>query len=119
MSIIALEGIKIFAHHGCFEEEKVIGTNFRIDLYLETNTAGAEKSDDLEKTVNYQSVIEIVQEEMHTRSNLIEHVARRILDRLIEDFPAIASAKIKLYKLNPPVGGEVDSVSITLEENRK
>ena len=119
MPIIALEGIKIFAHHGCFEEEKVIGTNFRIDLYLETNTAGAEKTDDLEKTVNYQSVIEIVQEEMHTRSNLIEHVARRILDKLFREFPAIGSAKIKLYKLSPPVGGEVDSVSITLEEERK
>ncbi len=119
MPIIALEGIKIFAHHGCFEEEKVIGTNFRIDLYLETNTAGAEKGDDLEKTVNYQSVIEIVQEEMHTRSNLIEHVARRILDKLLEKFSAVESVKIRLHKLNPPVGGEVDSVSITLEENRK
>jgi dihydroneopterin aldolase len=118
MSTIALEGIEIFAHHGCFEEEKIIGTRFRLDIYLEADTVDAETSDDLTKTVDYQAVFQLVKEEMKTRSDLIEHVARRILDRILAEFPPVESAKIKLYKLNPPVGGEVASVSITLSTKR-
>jgi dihydroneopterin aldolase len=118
MSTIALEGIKIFAHHGCFEEEKLIGTHFRVDLYMEVETTEAQKTDDLEKTLDYQSVFLLVKEEMQQSSNLIEHVARRILDRIFSEFPEVESAKLKVYKLNPPVGGEVDSVSILLSRER-
>lgn len=119
MPTIALEGIKIFAYHGCFEEEKIIGTHFRVDLYLETDTSKAEESDNLKDTLNYQSVFEMVRDEMQQPSNLIEHVARRMLDRLFNEFPAVATARMKLYKLNPPVGGEVGSVSITLSKERE
>lgn len=119
MSTIALEGIEIFAHHGCFEEEKIIGTRFRLDIYLEADTTDAETSDDLTKTVDYQAVFQLVKEEMKTRSDLIEHVARRILDRILADFPAVGAAKIRLYKLNPPVGGQVDSVSISISAQRE
>ncbi len=114
MSTISLEGMEFFAHHGCLKEEQVIGNKFIIDLQIETDTSQAEISDDLEKTINYQEVYFMVKEEMATRSRLLEHIARRILERISHEYPQIISAKIKVSKLNPPVGGKVERVSIEL-----
>ena len=115
MSTISLEGMEFFAHHGCFKEEQVIGNKFIIDLQIETDTSQAEISDNLAKTINYQEVYLMVKEEMTTRSKLLEHLARRILDRISDEFPQILSAKIKVSKLNPPIGGKVHSVSVEMK----
>jgi dihydroneopterin aldolase len=118
MPQISIEGMEFFAYHGCFKEEQIIGTRFLVDIHLETDTHEAEYTDNLKKTVNYQSVFHIVKEEMGVKSKLLEHVSRRIVNRLFKDFPAIDKIRIKLSKMNPPVGGKVDSVSISLIENR-
>ncbi len=115
MSTIAIEGMEFFAYHGCFKEERVIGTKFSIDLFLKVNTNEAEKSDKLEDTVNYQAVYQLVKKEMESKSNLLEHVGRRILESIREAFPQIDSAKIKIRKLNPPLGGKMDFVSLELD----
>ena len=118
MPEISIEGMEFFAYHGCFKEEQIIGTRFLVDVYLETDTKAAEYSDDLKKTVNYQSVFQVVKEEMAIKSRLLEHVSRRIVDRLFKEFPAIDNIRIKLSKINPPVGGKVDRVSISMTEKR-
>lgn len=115
MSVISIEGMEFFAYHGCFKEEAIIGTKFSIDLFLQTDTSKAEQSDNLQDTVNYQSVFAVVKDEMISRSKLIEHVARRILNRIHKDFPMVSHAKIKIKKLNPPLGGKMDFVSLELE----
>lgn len=106
--------MEFLSYHGHFEEESVIGTRFLVDLYLETDTTAAEESDNLKDTVNYQEVYLAVKDEMKTPSHLIEHVARRILKRVQKDFPAVDYAELKLHKMNPPLGGQMESVSITL-----
>ena len=118
MSTIAIEGMEFYSYHGHFEEESVIGTKFNLDLYIETDTQKAEKSDNLNETVNYLAVYQVVKKEMEKPSYLIEHVARRILDSVIESFPTIESAEIKFRKMNPPLGGQMESVSITLSAIR-
>lgn len=115
MSVISIEGMEFFAYHGCFKEEAIIGTKFRIDLFLEADTSLAEVTDDLSDTINYQSVYMLVKREMKTRSKLLEHVGRRILNILQEEFPAVTHAKIKIRKLNPPLGGKMDFVCLELE----
>ncbi|PLW93672.1 MAG: dihydroneopterin aldolase [Marinilabiliales bacterium] len=115
MSVISIEGMEFFAYHGCFKEEQVIGTKFRIDLFLEVDTSTAEKSDHLKDTVNYQSVFQLVKKEMETPSKLLEHVGRRILDRIKQEFNTVEHARIKIRKLNPPLGGKMDFVSLEIE----
>jgi len=115
MSTISIEGMEFFAYHGCFAEEQIIGTKFSIDLFLEVDTSRAELSDNLKDTVNYQSVFELVKEEMKTKSKLLENVGRRILDKIETSFPEVGKAKIKIRKLNPPLGGKMDFVSLELE----
>ncbi len=115
MSVISIEGMEFFAYHGCFKEEKIIGTKFRIDLFLTVDTTKAEQTDNLKDTVNYQSVYELVKKEMETKSNLLEHVGRRVLTKIKEQFPEVEQARLKIRKLNPPLGGKMDFVSLELE----
>ncbi len=114
MSTISIEQMEFYAYHGCFKEEQIIGTRFLVDLYLETNTEKAEKTDDLEDTVNYQEVYLLVKKEMDIKSKLLEHVGRRILDSIMKRFPRLVSAELKISKMNPPLGGKIKNVSITL-----
>lgn len=115
MSTISIEGMEFFAYHGCFDEEQVIGSKFLVDLYFETETREAELTDDLSKTINYQKVFLIVKEEMKQKSKLLEHVGRRILTRLKSEYPNVETATLKISKLNPPLGGKMQNVSVTLD----
>jgi len=114
MSTIAIEQMEFYAYHGCFKEEQIIGTKFLVDLYLESDTAEAEKTDDLTKTINYQEVYLLVKKEMDAKSKLLEHAGRRILDVVMQRFPEISRSRLKIAKMNPPLGGRVNSVSLTL-----
>ncbi len=117
MGLISIENMEFFAYHGCFSEEQIIGTRFIVDLYIETNTATAEQSDKLSETINYQEVFLLVKEQMAIKSKLLEHVGRRILNLLESRYPEIEYAEIKVSKMNPPLGGKVGSVSLTLSTN--
>ena len=114
MSLISIEQMEFYAYHGCFQEEQIIGTRFLVDLYLETDTKKAEKTDELADTVNYQEVYLLVKTEMGIKSKLLEHVGRRILDAIIKNFPEVGFAKLKISKMNPPLGGKMQNVSLTM-----
>lgn len=103
-----------YAYHGCFKEEQVIGTKFRVDLWMEADTSKSEVTDSLEDTVNYQAVYAVVKEQMEINSKLLEHVGRRILNAIKENFPSVVDAKVKIQKLNPPLGGKMDAVCLTI-----
>jgi len=114
MSTISIEQMEFYAYHGCFKEEQIIGTRFLVDLYLDLDTEKAEKSDDLSDTVNYQEVYLLVKKEMEIKSKLLEHVGRRILDSVKQSFPRITTASLKISKMNPPLGGKIKNVSLTM-----
>lgn len=116
MAIISIENMKFYAYHGCFEQERVIGTNFLVSIYLQTDTSKAQQTDDILDTLDYSKAYAIVKEQMFIPSHLLEHVAQRIIQALKETFPQISHAKVKVSKLNPPVGGQMDSVNVEIEE---
>ena len=116
MGKILLEGMEFFAYHGCFEEERIIGNRFLVDLSMEVNTEEAEQTDDLRKTVNYQKVYEAIQNEMEIKSKLLEHLACRIADAIHAGFPSVSGLTVKVSKLNPPVGGKVENVSVIIKK---
>lgn len=115
MAIISIEKMEFYAYHGCFEEERKIGTWFNVDLSMEVDTSKAEMSDNLDDTVNYQEVYAVVKREMMVSSNLLENIGRRILNAVKEAFPAVSYAWVKVRKMNPPLGGKMESVSVELE----
>ncbi|MBO4581607.1 MAG: dihydroneopterin aldolase [Bacteroidales bacterium] len=114
MANINISGMKFYAYHGCFDEEKVVGTYFEADCKLNVEVIGAAKEDDLQQTVNYQEVYKVLQHEMQQSSALLENVVYRMLCALMNTFSAVKSAEIELYKLNPPLGGPIRSVSVKM-----
>ena len=114
MSIISIENMEFYAYHGCFKEEQQIGTWFQIDLNIEADTSKAELSDSLEDTIDYQSVYTTVKQQMMEKSKLLEHVARRILDAVMAEYPVL-SAEVSIRKKNPPLGGKVEAVIVKLK----
>jgi dihydroneopterin aldolase len=119
MGKIIVEGIKIYAYHGCFKEETAIGTNFSVDVILDVDLEKPAHTDDIYDTVNYQTVFQVVKDQMAIPSKLLEHVSKRIIDALFLEFPAIGKIKLKVSKLNVPLGGHIDKVSVELKRKRK
>ncbi len=113
---IEVNGIKIYAFHGCLEEEARIGGNYLVDVMLNTNFFNAAENDDLTQTIDYVDINKIVCEEMAIRSKLIEHVGQRIIQRIKKEIKNITYLKIKVTKICPPINGDVDNVAIIIEE---
>ena len=99
-------------------EEGKIGSDYRIDLSVKANLKASAKTDNLSDTVDYVHLNKIVKEEMAVRTKLLETVADLILDRILREIPLVNKAKIKVSKLNPPIGGNVEMVSIIMERER-
>ena len=118
MGVIRIEDIRCFSYHGCMEEEGVVGTDFSVDVELKTDLSVSAKSDLLADTIDYVAVSRLVQEEMAIRSKLIEHVAQRIIKRLMQDFCSVESSKVVVVKHAAPIYGEVKRVSVTLEAKK-
>ena len=111
--------MRFYAHHGCFVQERAIGTHFIVDLRFTTDTSRAEVSDNIADTVSYLDVYQVVKAEMQQPSNLLEHVARRVGEAVLQKFPSVDSITVKVSKMNPPLGGQMDSVSVELTLNAK
>jgi dihydroneopterin aldolase len=114
MHKIIVEGIKLFAYHGCLEEEAKIGTHYTVDVWMETDFSEAAKTDDLTKTIDYVTVYDIVKKQMAIRSKLIEQVGQRIVDDLKKEFNTLHKLEVKVTKHNPPMNGNVEKVSIVI-----
>ncbi|MDO9510528.1 MAG: dihydroneopterin aldolase [Bacteroidales bacterium] len=114
MGTISLDNMEFYAYHGCFDAERVIGTHFRVNLSFDADITNASESDHLSETINYQDVYLMVKEEMAQKSHLLEHIARRILVKLHGRYPQVEFADVKISKMNPPLGGKMESVSVSL-----
>jgi 7,8-dihydroneopterin aldolase/epimerase/oxygenase len=118
MGIIKLKNIRTFSYHGCLVEESKIGSNYSIDLEIKTDLTKSAQSDALKDTVDYVLLNQIVVDEMAIRSNLLEHVAQRIIDSAMKKIPSISYINVAVSKLNPPIGGDVEVVTIVMEDFR-
>ncbi|GAB4280734.1 MAG: dihydroneopterin aldolase [Marinilabiliales bacterium] len=115
MDYIEIEGMEFYAYHGHYDEERQIGNKFILNIKIETDLQKAAKSDNLDDALNYVDVYEIIKEEMHSvKSNLLENICERILNKLYNNLSLIKSVELKISKINPPIGGRVEKVSITM-----
>ena len=113
--IIELEEMEFYAYHGCYKEEQIVGNRFLVNITIEMDVAIPSKTDRIQDALNYVKVYELVKMEMKQTSHLLEHITSRILNRLFEQFPFILKAQVKVSKMNPPMGGQMKKVSLTLK----
>ncbi|MEP7168446.1 MAG: dihydroneopterin aldolase [Bacteroidota bacterium] len=114
MSLISVEGIECYAYHGCLEEESIIGGKYSVDVYIMADVSKSFATDDLQDTIDYSMITEIVLKEMAERSKLIEHVCKRISDELVQYIKEYEKISVRVTKFNPPVKGNVEKTSFFL-----
>ena len=96
----------------------LIGSDYRVDLQIWADLKVPAGSDKLDQTVDYVQLNNIVKQEMAIRSNLLEHVAKRIIDRVFLELPQVLEVEVEVAKINPPLGGDVERVSVKLRYTR-
>lgn len=115
---IDLEGMEFRANHGCLERERIVGNDFIVDFHGKMNMSAAAKSDKLEDAVNYALIYDAIAEEMAQPSDLLEHVAGRIVTTLETRFPEFHEFSVRVSKKRPPVKGMVQWSRVTLHSER-
>ena len=111
---ITLEDIRVYAYHGCLQEEARIGSWYRVDLTIWADLSTSIQSDRLSDTIDYVRLNQIVKEQMAIRSKLLENVAGRIIKQIKSDFQQVERVEVEVAKINPPLGGDVEAVSIKI-----
>ena len=114
MSRIAIEGMHFYAKHGVYAHEKEIGGQFSVDVYVDYDFSKAALSDDVNDTINYETIFRIAEEKMQLPANLIEKVCAQILEGIQQKFPELEKISVRVTKYSPPVGGRVDKVFVEL-----
>ena len=118
-TVVTLDDIRCYAYHGVLDQERVVGGNYTVSLRLTLQDASLAVFDDqLEGTVNYAEVYELVRRVMAQPSALLEHVAGRLLQLLFDSFPLISAAEVTVRKVNPPMGADCNGASVVLSAKR-
>ena len=112
MGLITVKGIRVFAYHGHLPEEAVLGGHFIINVWVDADTNLVEKTDDLNDTVDYVNIIEIVNKQMQIRANMIEVPAKRIVDEILK-LQQVQKVKVEVEKIQPPIDAIFDKISVT------
>ena len=114
MGLITVEGIRVFAYHGHLPEEAVLGGHFIVNVWVTADTSEVEKTDDLNDTVDYVCIIEIVKEQMGIRANMIEVPAKRIVEAILP-LNKVQKVTVEVEKVLPPINATFDKISVTTE----
>ena len=119
LQTVALNDVKCFAFHGYYPEEQITGTEFMVSIKVTFHPSG--DTEDLQRTVNYEVLNNIIREEMASTKQLLETVVRQMLSRVISDFPFVLTAVAGIKKMHPPMPGEINHSFVQLaytSENR-
>tara|TARA_Y100001968_G_scaffold312804_1_gene336353 strand:- start:442 stop:795 length:354 start_codon:yes stop_codon:yes gene_type:complete len=114
MGLITIEGIRIFAYHGHLPEEAKLGGHFIVNIWVTVDVSEVEKTDNLNDTVDYVQIIEIVKKDMSLRANMIEVPAKRIVDSILK-LDKVQKVKVELEKVQPPIDASFDKISVISE----
>lgn len=115
MDTLVLKGLKFHGLHGVYDQEKIIGNAFEVDLEFSLSLQKAGETDDLTQTIDYAKAYSVASEVLQNTSvNLIETLALNIGNQLYSAFE-IKSLKVKVRKMNPPMDSETDYSEVTMQ----
>lgn len=114
ISRIFINDIILHAQHGVLLQEQLTGNDYKVSVSLDYDISKAINTDNVADTINYAEVYEVIKEEMITPSKLIEHVAGRIAQRLLTQYPSVAAITLSITKLNPPMGAQCQGAGVEI-----
>ena len=109
---ISLRKVRLHAFHGVLPQERLVGGDFIVDVRVGCPLEKAMQSDNVEDTLNYASLYELVRREMQKPSQLLEHVVGRIAQAIEESYPLVTSVDVRLTKVNPPMGADSEGATV-------
>ncbi len=116
---IHLRNMAFYGYHGHLSAENALGQRFQIDLALTTDIAAAASSDALEDTVDYVTIYRMCREVVEgAHVKLLETLASRIMDRVLQDFPRVQKVEITIRKPSVPLPGVLDHVALETSKSR-
>lgn len=117
---IILEGMLFYAFHGNNPEERSLGQPFQVDLEAELDLQSAGTSDNLDDTIDYSHLYEVVQQVAEgPPRNLLETVAVAIATQVLERFPPVGGVRVKVTKSRPPIeGATLEGASVEVYRTR-
>lgn len=117
-STIFVNDIQLHAYHGVMPQEQLTGNDYLVSVSAQYPIDKAITTDDVQHTLNYAMVYDIVKEEMGISSKLVEHVAGRIAQHLMKQFADISAVQVRIAKLNPPMGAQCAGAGVEVEMTR-
>jgi len=116
---VKVENLKIYAFHGCMEEEKIIGGDYVINICAVCSVGKKAFDDEIGGTVDYVDLARIAKREMSVRSRLLEAVVKRIIDCCFNEISVLDQVSVTVSKLSPPIDADVESVSVSMDKKRE
>jgi len=113
-SYVFLRNVRFFAFHGVLPQERSVGGDYLLNLRVGYPVEKAMESDEVGDTLNYATLFDLVKREMAIPSQLLEHVAGRIVKAITAAFPAVTSVDLELTKQNPPMGVDADGAGVEI-----
>lgn len=118
-NIIRIKKAVFYGYHGVLSQEQSVGGKFEADVEMHTDFSTAAAQDNLQKTIDYEAIYKFINKiSVEQKYYLIEALAVKIADGLLENFPKISKVAVKVSKHNPPVGGVVDTVEVEVIKDR-
>ena len=119
MDVIFLDNCRFYGYHGVLAEEGIIGQIFEVSCRLEVDLTVASQTDDLQRTVNYAEIFELLKDFCENkRYQLLEALAGDIMQAVLDQFPPVLSVWLRVGKKNPPIAGHYDQVGIEMSRHR-
>ncbi|MEG1311931.1 MAG: dihydroneopterin aldolase [Romboutsia sp.] len=119
MDKILLSNLGFYGYHGVLKEESILGQKFFIDMELLLDTKEAGNTDDMNKSVSYADVYEIVKDiTENKRFNLIEALAENISKEVLEKFKLIKEVMVRIKKPEAPVNGIYDYFGVEIRRSK-
>jgi len=116
---VKVENLKIYAFHGCMEEEKVIGSDYVVNICAVCSVGTKAFRDEIEGTIDYVDLARIAKREMSIRSKLLEAVVNRIISSCFNEISVLEQISVTVSKINPPINADVESVSVSMDKKRE
>ena len=113
---IKLTDMQFYAYHGVIEQETKVGNNYVVNICMTSDLLRACETDNVDDTISYAVVFNLVKTEMEQPSKLLEHVAMRIYKSIKSTFPQITTLEVRSAKKNPPIRGDVKCAEVTISE---
>ena len=113
---IKLTDMQFYAYHGVLAQETKVGNNYVVNICMTADLLRACETDNVDDTISYAIVYDLVKAQMEQPSQLLEHVAMRVYKSILKEFPQITALKVSLAKNNPPIRGGVRSAELIIGE---